>query len=89
MHAGQTANQSAHATHEATTGRWMKPLRPQAFAPQSNSSSAACSSPWACESRDAIAAEMARNGDKFSALVGGVVKSFPFQHRRNHRDDGE
>jgi mono/diheme cytochrome c family protein len=35
----------------------------------------------------AITADLERNGYKFSALVGGVAKSFPFQHRRNPKDE--
>jgi hypothetical protein len=35
----------------------------------------------------AIAADLEKNGYKFSALVTGVAKSFPFQHRRNYRDE--
>jgi mono/diheme cytochrome c family protein len=34
-----------------------------------------------------ITAEMSRKGDTFSALVGGVARSFPFQYRRNPNDD--
>jgi hypothetical protein len=35
----------------------------------------------------AVVAEMTQNGYKFSALVGGVTKSFPFRHRRSYRED--
>jgi mono/diheme cytochrome c family protein len=35
----------------------------------------------------AIVADLEKNGYKFNALVAGVAKSFPFQHRRNARED--
>ncbi len=35
----------------------------------------------------AIVADLEKNGYKFSVLVAGVAKSFPFQHRRNPRED--
>lgn len=35
----------------------------------------------------AIAANLEKNGYKFDVLVLGVAKSFPFQHRRNPRDE--
>jgi len=35
----------------------------------------------------AIVADLGKNGDKLSALVVGVAKSYPFQHRRNARAD--
>ena len=35
----------------------------------------------------AIAADLEKNSHKFSVLVAGVAKSFPFQHRRNARED--
>ena len=47
------------------------------------------------QSADALAVkqvtmELEKNGYRFSTLVTGVAKSFPFQHRRNTReDDGE
>jgi hypothetical protein len=38
----------------------------------------------------AITADLEKNGYKFSVLVAGVAKSFPFQHRRNPKEeDGE
>ena len=37
-----------------------------------------------------VVADLEKNGYKFSALAAGVAKSFPFQHRRNPREeDGE
>jgi hypothetical protein len=35
----------------------------------------------------ALTADLEKNGDKFSALVAGVARSFPFQYRRNPRDE--
>ena len=35
----------------------------------------------------AITADLEKNGYKFSVLVAGVAKSFPFQHRRNPKDE--
>jgi hypothetical protein len=35
----------------------------------------------------AIVADLEKNGYKFSALAAGIAKSFPFQHRRNARDE--
>lgn len=35
----------------------------------------------------AITADLEKNGYKFSVLIAGVAKSFPFQHRRNPKDD--
>jgi hypothetical protein len=35
----------------------------------------------------AITADLEKGGYKFSVLVAGVAKSFPFRHRRNPKDD--
>jgi hypothetical protein len=35
----------------------------------------------------AITADLDKNGYQFSVLVAGVAKSFPFQHRRNPKED--
>jgi hypothetical protein len=35
----------------------------------------------------AVTADLEKNGYKFSVLVAGVARSFPFQHRRNPRED--
>ncbi|MBN9119699.1 MAG: DUF1592 domain-containing protein [Planctomycetes bacterium] len=35
----------------------------------------------------AVTADLEKNGYRFSVLVAGVARSFPFQHRRNPRED--